>query len=125
MESLYSYRGKVISGKKRGRNLGFPTANIRLHKKVPEGIYVSVVFIKNLKYMAATFIGSAKTFAESEYKSESYILDFNRDIYGEWMRVNLVKKLRRNIKFSTQEELIGQINKDVQMARDYFKECLI
>ena len=66
MEYLYLIRGKVRSGAKRGKSLGFPTANILLHQKIPEGIYASIVTIKEKAYYAATFIGGAKTFDEKQ-----------------------------------------------------------
>ena len=79
MKSLYIFRGKVIAGQKRGKALGFPTANVRLHKKIPEGIYVSQTIINKKVFSSATFIGSAKTFGEKDYKAETYILDFDKN----------------------------------------------
>ncbi len=120
MKPLYSFEGIVIEGKKRGRLMGFPTANLSLSKKIPEGIYASKVEIDERKYIAAVFIGAAKTFNEHELKLEAYILDFNEDIYNKSITVKLYNKLRDNKKFSSVNTLISQIKKDVKGVRGYF-----
>ncbi|MBI4098389.1 MAG: riboflavin kinase [Candidatus Levybacteria bacterium] len=120
MKLLFTFRGKVKKNKGRGKLLGFPTANITLHKKIPEGIYASQVTIDGQNYLAATFIGPAKTFGEKDYKAESYILDFNKNIYGKWISVALFKKLRKNIRFDSAQALIKQMEKDVSAARKFF-----
>lgn len=113
MKKLFMFWGKVKKGKQRGKLLGFPTANTALHKKIPEGIYASKVKINKKTYSAATFIGSPKTFNEKDYKSESYILDFDKNIYGSWVTITLFNKIRENKKFSSEQELIEQMKKDV------------
>lgn len=130
MKALYIFWGKVKGGAKRGKDLGFPTANIALHKRIAEGIYVSVVKIrpstslrmKKKTFSAATFIGSAKTFGEKEYKAESFLLDFDKNIYGKWITVTLLHKIRENKKFTNEKELREQMKKDVEEVRKYFKE---
>ena len=122
MKPLYLQKGVVIEGKKRGRLMGFPTANLRLSKKIPEGIYASTVEIDERKYLAAVFIGTAKTFNEYELKLEAYILDFDEDIYNKLITVKLYNKLRVNKKFSSMNTLISQIKKDVKSVRDYFSK---
>ena len=114
LKPLHTFWGKVISGAKRGKTLGFPTANVRLHKKIPEGIYAATVQVQQKTYYAATFIGSAKTFGEKDYKAESFILDFNEEIYGKWMTARLYKKIRTNKKFNSAEELRAQMKKDIK-----------
>ena len=121
IKAPYTFRGKVRGGAKRGRDLGFPTANLAVHRQIPEGVYVSTVTIEGKRYPAATFVGSAKTFGETAYKAESYILDFSRDIYGTWITVSLVKKIRGNKKFSGASALIAAINSDVAKVRKYFR----
>ena len=121
MKYLYLVRGKVRKGASRGKTLGFPTANILLHKKIPEGIYASIVTIKGEKHYAATFIGSAKTFEEKELKCESYILNFKQNIYGEWVSVKLLMKLRNNKKFLSAKLLVNQIKKDVLNTKKFFR----
>ncbi len=120
MKTLFLFRGKVKKGKSRGKFLGFPTANINLRKKMPEGIYASRLTIDEQSYFAATFIGSAKTFNENEYKAESYILDFNQNIYGKLITVRLFKKLRGNKKFGSEQELIDQMKQDILTTRKFF-----
>lgn len=120
MKPLYIIEGIIIEGKKRGRQLGFPTINIQLHQKVESGIYVSHAYVDNKEYMAASFIGEAKTFDENDYKLEGYILDFDEEIYGKKVTVKLYKKLRDNTKYSNVQDLIEQIKKDVHQTREFF-----
>ncbi|MBI2017518.1 riboflavin kinase [Candidatus Daviesbacteria bacterium] len=112
--------GKVKKHNQRGKKLGFPTANINLNKNIPEGIYISEIKIKNKIHPALTFIGKAKTFNEKKFQSEIYILDFNQDIYGEWMTVQLIKKIRPNQKFASEKKLIEQMKEDEKQAREHF-----
>ena len=118
----YKFWGKVQHGAKRGRLLGFPTANMRLHKKIPEGIYISQAILKNKIYESVTFIGNAKTFGEKDYKAETYILDFTKHIYAQWVSVTLLKKIRINERFDSQKALVIQIEKDVLAAREFFSK---
>ncbi len=122
MKILYLLRGKVKEGKKRGKRLGFPTANITLHKKIPEGIYASKVTIDKQDYLAATFIGASKTFRETELKCESFILNFDNEIYGKWITVKLIKKVRRNKKFSSVKKLIDQMEVDISNILMFFSK---
>lgn len=119
---MYKFWGKVRSHNKRGKGLGFPTANASLHKNIPEGIYISKTKIKNKQYPSITFIGAAKTFNETRFHAETYILDFNRNIYGQWISVSLLKKIRGNKKFASEKELIKQMKKDKQEAEKYFTD---
>src|SRR5690348_10272493 len=105
---MITLKGKVIKGAQRGKDLGFPTANIPVKKKIEEGIYVSKVLFDDLSYNALTFIGKAETFSEKEIKSESYLLDFSGDLYGKIITVELLKKIRDNKKFDHVDELIKQ-----------------
>lgn len=117
MQIMTHFYGKVQKGAARGRQLGFPTANLRLHKKIPEGIYAAQVLIDKTVYNAAAFIGSAKTFGEKEYKAEIYILDFSKDLYGKYLSVRLYKKIRDNKTFAGKEALILQMEKDIKEIR--------
>lgn len=120
MTGIITIIGKVIKGKSRGKALGFPTANIKLHKNIPEGVYASLVKIGGKTCTAATFIGSPKTFGEKDYKAESFIFDFIEDIYGRRITVTLLKKIRPNRKFTSVDELTAQIRKDVLVIRKFF-----
>ena len=119
---LYRYWGKVIKGKSRGKELGFRTANTRLHQTIPEGIYISTCKIEGERYRSVSFVGAAKTFSETKVFAETYIFDFDMNIYGQWISVQLLKKIRGNKKFASKEELIKQIKLDVDEVRAYFKE---
>lgn len=109
-------RGKVIHGQKRGKSLGYPTINLRQHKYYEEGIYRSRTSINKQLYKSITFIGIAKTFNAKKSYIETYILDFNNQIYGQFATIKLLSKIRDNQKFNSAEELINQIKKDVLEA---------
>lgn len=118
---MYKFWGKVRIHNQRGKKLGFPTANIDLTRHIPEGIYISKTKIGHLVYCSLTFIGTAKTFEESKFHAETYILNFNQNIYETWISVILFRKIRNNKKFSSAKELILQMKKDKHLAREYFK----
>lgn len=118
---MYKFWGKVRTHNRRGKKLGFPTANINLSRKIPEGIYVSKTKVGGKIYKLLTFIGTAKTFNETRFHAETYILDFSQNIYGKWISVDIVKKLRDNKKFSSAEKLVKQMKQDEKIAREYFK----
>lgn len=122
MKPLYVFRGKVREGKKRGRDLGYPTANIRLSQPISSGIYISLVKIADETHPALTFIGNAKTFDETLYQAETYILDFNKNIYGQWMSIKLLKKIRDNQKFTSAHALVKQMKGDEKAARIFFNQ---
>ena len=119
MNSITRFWGKVRQGQKRGRILGFPTANLNLHQSIPEGIYISFIKYDKHIYPSTTFIGSSKTFEETEYKAETYIHDFNRNIYGEYITVWLIQKIRPNKTFKSTNDLIIQIKQDIRQSKDY------
>lgn len=117
---MYKFWGKVRKHNQRGKKLGFPTANVNLSKNIPEGIYISKTKIDNSTHPSLTFIGKVKTFNETKYHSETYILDFNKNIYGKRITVDLLKKIRENKKFNSVKDLISQMKKDEQKARKFF-----
>lgn len=117
---MHKFWGKVRKHNQRGNRLGFPTANVSLHTSIPEGIYVSKTKIEKDWHKSVTFIGAAKTFNEKSFHSETYILDFEKNIYGKWISVELLKKIRGNQKFKSAKELVWQMEKDEKEARKYF-----
>ncbi len=117
---MYKFWGKVRKHNQRGRKLGFPTANVNLSKNIPEGIYASKTKINEKLFQSITFIGEVKTFNEKKFHSETYVLDFDKNIYGRWITVNLIRKIRNNQKFASVEELIAQMEKDRESAKKYF-----
>jgi riboflavin kinase/FMN adenylyltransferase len=120
MKELYKISGRVMKGDQRGKELGFPTANMRLHKSIPEGIYAAQVSFNGRIYNAATFVGSAKTFMQTQIQVESFLFDFTGDLYGKWLTVRLFEKIRGNKKFDSVEELVAQMHKDVEKIKEFF-----
>jgi len=117
---LFTFSGKVYRHLGRGKTLGFPTANIHIPDSTPKGIFIGFAKIEKVTYPALVFVGRPLTFDEDDLKAEVYILDFDRDIYEAEIHVEVVKKLRENIKFDSEDELIRQIEHDEKEAREYF-----
>jgi riboflavin kinase/FMN adenylyltransferase len=123
----YTFSGTVISGDKRGRLLGYPTANIKLDdndKLLPGlGIYAAEVIIDNQKFASLLSIGKRPTFYDNgEIVPEVYIYNFDKDIYNQRITINLLQKIRKEEKFSSPEELINQMNIDREAGIKIFKE---
>ena len=123
----YEFSGVVIGGDKRGRELGFPTANIKLtsqEKLLPaSGIYAVRFYVMNENHIGLLCIGNRPTFYnEGELVTEVYIYDFNREIYGEEVTVELIERLRGEEKFNSAEELINQMNKDKENGLKIFNK---
>lgn len=120
----YYLRGPVRVGYKRGRSIGVPTANISPEIDfVPRrGVYLTWAYLGGQRYASITNIGFNPTFEHSDsyLKVETHIFDFDRDIYGEHMRVELISFQRDEIRFNGIEPLKQQIANDMAKARDYF-----
>jgi riboflavin kinase/FMN adenylyltransferase len=123
----YHIHGLVQRGKQRGgKELGFPTANLKLSEEdlcPKKGVYVTQVLCQGKIYGSISNIGYNPTFGEQELLAETHIFDFNADIYGQPIRLNLLRHLRGEIKFNTVEELTAQIREDVQLARQVLAEA--
>jgi len=118
----YEIEGRVIKGKDRGKALGFPTANIETENEIiPMGVYVSQVFIDSRPYPSLTNAGRRPTFGQEDMQIESYIIDFDKKLYGQEIAVRFIKKIRDEIKFKSPEELSLQIKQDLGQAKAYFK----
>ncbi len=123
----YSLTGKVIHGKKIGRTIGFPTANIDIpenYKLIPaEGVYVVKVEIKNEFFFGMLNIGRRPTLEQNGRLSvEVYILDFDRDIYGEVITLHLLEWIRGDQKLNGIEALKQQIEKDRIFTLNFIKK---
>ncbi len=116
----YSVSGEVIHGKKRGRRIGFPTANVDVWNQqvIPvNGVYAGWAHLDEERFMAMTNVGISPTFSKKDVTVEVYLLDFDRDIYGETLTVTFEHYLRPEAKFDSLDALIAQIRKDVDNGR--------
>jgi riboflavin kinase/FMN adenylyltransferase len=118
----YEIEGRVIKGKDRGKALGFPTANIKTENEIiPLGVYVSQALIDSRIYPSLTNAGLRPTFGQEDMQIESYIIDFDKKLYGQKISIRFIKKIRDEIKFKSPEALSRQIQKDLGQAKAYFK----
>lgn len=122
----YTLSGFVIDGRKQGRKIGFPTANLDIVDEyiIPaEGVYAGYTEVLGKKYRSLVSIGHNPTFNHTEKLSvETYILDFNTMIYGELLKQSFDIKLRDQIKFDSISELIEQMKHDEMRARTLLDE---
>jgi len=116
--------GKVVSGHRRGRELGFPTANIASRNEVlpQDGIYATLLQIGEESLSSVSSVGVNPTFGPAARTIESYILNFDRSIYGESVRLSFVKRIREEKKFDSVEQLISQMRGDVTAAQSIFNQ---
>lgn len=111
----YRLCGRVSQGAGRGRQLGFPTANLEsIPVLVPApGVYAGAAVIDNRRWPAAINIGPNPTFAESRMKVEAHVIGWQESIYDRWLEVELLKRIRDVRKFGSVEDLRSQIRQDV------------
>ena len=121
----YFIKSEILHGKKLGRRIGIPTINMILpeHKLLPpNGVYVTEVLVDGKTYMGVTNVGCKPTVSEDRVIGvETYIDDFNQDVYGEKIVVSFLEFIRPEMKFASVEELKKQMNTDIQVARKYYK----
>lgn len=117
-------KGKVVPGIKKGREIGYPTINVEISRKVSlnYGVYVCKVSVKNRLHNAVMHYGPKSIGTDNPLKTfcEIHILDFEKDIYGEEVLVNVLKKIRNVREFDSEKELAGQISRDIKIAKKYF-----
>ncbi len=125
--SPYPISGVVIGGEKLGRQLGFPTANIKIGNKYklvpPNGVYAVKVDYSGETFLGMMNIGKKPTFEKNGKQRfiEVHLLDFDADLYGEYLEIKLYKKIREEKKFDSKEELVAEIEKDEVRIRNYFE----
>ena len=118
----FSLRGPVIKGAERGKGLGFPTANMAFgqDRALPAfGVYVTRAYLQEGIFPAVTNIGLRPTFNENKPTVETFVLDFQGEVYGQELRIELLHRLRGEIRFPGPEALQEQIEKDVAATRAY------
>jgi riboflavin kinase/FMN adenylyltransferase len=121
----YRMSGRVAHGDKRGRKMGFPTANIHLHRcKIPlNGVFAVQLFgLDEEPINGVANIGIRPTIGGDKALLEVHLFDFNREIYGEHVQVHFLHKIRDEQRFEGLEKLMAQIEKDCAAARDFFDE---
>jgi riboflavin kinase/FMN adenylyltransferase len=118
----FSLRGPIVRGAERGKSLGFPTANIALglDRALPAfGVYITRAYLGEGTYPAVTNIGLRPTFGEDKTTVETYILDFEGELRGQELRIELLHRLRGEMRFPDADALKEQIEKDIAAARTY------
>lgn len=118
----YFVEGEVIHGDKRGRTIGFPTANLAIWSEqlLPKlGVYAGWATISGETHMAVTNVGIRPTFAGDDLRVETHLLDFDREIYGEQLRLTFETFLRPEQKFDGIDQLKAQLATDIQNGREF------
>jgi len=116
----YRMSGKVILGDKLGRTLGFPTANVDLRRKQSAVMGIFAVRVKGLSggaKDAVASVGTRPTFDGTKPLLEVHIFDFDKEIYGEYIHVDFIARLRSEIKYDDVSELVAQMHRDADNAR--------
>ncbi len=119
----YRMCGRVAHGDKRGRTIGFPTANIHLHRKTSpvQGVYAVEMFgIDGEPVAGVANVGNRPTVDGTRSLLEVHLFDFNAEIYGSYVHVNFLHKIREEMKFESFEQLQQQIMEDAGKARQWF-----
>ena len=115
----YRVQGTVRTGAKRGRSLGFPTANLEdVATLLPkDGVYAGIGYERNQSYAAAINVGPNPTFGEAERKLEVHLIEFSGDLYGETLDVDFLERMRDTMTFQNVDALRDQLRDDIQTVR--------
>lgn len=116
----YRLFGGVVRGKGLGRQLGFPTINLDVADQVipADGVYAGRAVIGADEHAAAISIGSSPTFGPGRRAVEGYLLDFDKDVYGQEVCLEFVERIRGQVKFDSGQALIEEMDRDVRKVRD-------
>lgn len=120
----YSINGTVSHGKKLGRTLGFPTANIKIgeNKVIPkDGVYFTVTEFEGKRFYGISNIGTNPTVEDTQRRAENFIFDFDGDLYGKEIKIEFLKYIRGEKKFDSVETLAKQVKKDIETAKGYME----
>ena len=119
----YLLNGIVIHGDKRGRSIGYPTANLKAehpNKVIPkDGVYVVKVRVDGEWFNGMMNIGNRPTFEGAQKALEVNIFEFDKDIYGQTIQVRFLKRLRDEVKFSGIDELVAQLDQDKEDSLNF------
>lgn len=122
----YSASGRVVHGEKRGRLLGFPTINVPLiHSRKllpPSGVYAAIVQTSSGPCEAMLNLGPRPTFGDETVGIEANLFDWNTDLYGAYVRIDFRARIRDTRRFQGPEELVAQLKRDAQSARQLLQE---
>lgn len=119
----FRYKATVVSGHQRGRLIGAPTINQHFEKNFvlpKKGVYASVTLVEGTEYPSVTNIGLRPSFENEDFRSETCILDFSGNLYGQDIEVRLLRYLRDEIKFDGMQALSVQIEKDAEKSKEIF-----
>ena len=116
----YSLRGTIVQGDGRGRQIGFPTANIEPGAQLcpPNGVYAIRAKLVNRWLDGVLNIGIRPTFDGTKFQVESHLFDFDEDVYGETIEIFFIEKIRNERKFSDIQTLVQQIHRDIAVAHE-------
>jgi len=121
MQEIFS--GIVVQGLGKGKNFGFPTANIKLNNnelKIEKGVYAVVVTIDNQVFKGMLYVGTRPTLNLQEVSIEIHLLEFDRNIYNKQISFEILHKIRNEIQFCSIDNLIEQLHHDKKMVYDFF-----
>ncbi len=114
----YIISGQVIHGFDKGKTMGFPTYNLKLAVNYPledwQGVWCSLTYYRKQKLFGFTHIGPVRIFQEEKIRVKTHLFDWQEDLYGEQMQVELLVKLRDTIDFTNQTDLIRQVMEDLR-----------
>ena len=118
----FSIEGEVIQGTGTGKKIGFPTANLYVdaEQALPlEGIYATRTGFDGKSYDSVTFIGKRATFGDTRRTIETHLIDYNEDLYHKNLKIDIIYRLRSEIRFDTADQLAKQIGRDAIAAKNY------
>lgn len=121
----YTVKGEVVIGNKIGRTIGFPTCNINIDKDMvspANGVYITRCQYDGVYYPSITNVGQKPTIGEYERNIETHIFKFDKQLYGNHIKVEFIDKLREEMKFNSLEELKEQIDRDYKKAYEYHRQ---
>lgn len=119
----FSISGTIKHFKGDGRKLGYPTANIDVGSKTPEGQFAGKTELNGKTYESLIFIGAPVTMGDPRKRAEAHILDFkDKDLYGISMTLHIEYKIRDNRMFESSDKLVEQIAKDILEVRKFYSD---